>query len=103
MGSYYREKIVKLHDVLFLNVNDVKESFIQNEEHWECAYLASKTLSDAKIHSQWEKIWHELNSKVNPYKGFETNFSFTISRKHKKTLGKYLLFVLEQYSYVRNK
>jgi hypothetical protein len=100
MSTYYREKLVKLHDVLFLDVRNARDSFVENESHWETAYFASKTVGDDDTKNRWNKVWGELNSKQNPY-SFGTDFSFTISKKQSKSLQKYLLFVLEEYGRLR--
>ncbi|GEM_PF-3599606 len=99
---YYREKVVKLHNKLFLSTKSARFNFIDNDDHWDTAYMASKTIKDDATIREWDRVWSELTKKKSPYIE-RSDFVHTILSKQNRSLEKYLLFVLEQYGEVIRK
>lgn len=95
-NQYYKEKVMKLHEELFLSPQNSKDTFINCEDYWFDAYLSSTALNDANIKLQWENVWLELNSNKSPNSRW-SDFHYTIRKKQSRGLKKYLLFVLEKY------
>ena len=99
MSTYYREKILKLHDALFLSPLSGREKFQQLEKQFDTVYLASKDIEDTNIRNKWEEIWQELNKHEGmPIRNHEiSSFMQTVGKSRNKTLEKYLHFVLEEF------
>ncbi len=98
---YYREKILKLFNKLFLNSGDARSRFIDCENELNAAYHGSMfdgVPLDVKEH--WEKIWKELNRKeaLELKNATLSPFNRTVYSKRNKTLVKYLEFISEEYS-----
>jgi hypothetical protein len=98
---YYRGKLYSLFNKIFIETGDARSRFINCEEQFDSAYLAS--LSDGvpnEIKKYWDKMWKDLNSKdeliMNQGKFIRSSFYQTIKSKRNKTLEKYLLFILEE-------
>ena len=102
-STYYREKLIKLLNKLYLEIGDARYRFIHCEDEFEMTYLASKEENiPKKVKEFWEKMWCELNK--NKEIIFKSNnlvlssFSHTVKSKKNKTMTKYLEFILEEYN-----
>ncbi|MEN5380623.1 hypothetical protein [Sphingobacterium kitahiroshimense] len=99
MSAYYREKIIKLHDVLFLSGLSARETFIKNEQHFYAAYMSSKTIENQDLQNKWNEIWSDLNrTEAILIRGLDVStFVKTIGRMRNRSLEKYSLFILEEF------
>lgn len=104
MTIYYREKIFKLHDALFLSPLSARQKFQQLENHFGAAYFASKGIEESDIRNRWEQIWQDLNKYEGlSFKNHEISaFVYTVGRMRNKSIEKYLHFILEEFHRARN-
>ncbi|MCD8433543.1 hypothetical protein LNJ05_12300 [Tenacibaculum finnmarkense genomovar ulcerans] len=100
---YYRGKLLNLFNKIFVEIGDVRSRFINCEKQFSVAYDAS--MYDGvplEIKEYWKMMWNDLNTKEELImdKGTLTYSSFhqTIKSKKNKTLEKYLHFLLEESS-----
>jgi hypothetical protein len=99
---YYKQKLNKLIEKLFINENNARERLIENEELIFTVFLASKS-DDIEFDTQknWQKLWNDLNVK-NEIRLAEnrviSSFKNTILSKRNKTISKYLELIFEEYS-----
>ena len=99
---YYRQKLNKLIEKLFINENNARERLIENEELIFTVFLASKSDEiDMDTQKNWQKLWNDLNVK-NEIRLAEniviSSFKNTILSKRNKTISKYLELIFEEYS-----
>lgn len=100
--TYYREKVLKLIDRIFVETGDAKTRIINCEDTILVAKLASNSSGvPIDIRHRWNVIWEELNTE-NEWADREGNLIqsslvSTVTRKKNKTLEKYLLFFLEEF------
>ena len=97
-NTYYREKLIKLVDVLFLETGDARSKFLKNEKFFENVYLASQT-TDEETRNRWEVVFRELNTKEELNLGNRqfSSYSMTVQSKRNSSLKKYLEFILEEF------
>lgn len=101
-GLYYREKVLKLVERLFIETGDAKSRILNCEEKILCAKLASGAEDvPHEIRKRWIEIWDELNKEpeLNTSDGkiILSSFKNTVSKKRNKSMEKYLLFFLEEF------
>lgn len=97
-NTYYREKLAKLVEALFLDTGDARSKLLKNEKFFENVYLASHT-TDEKTKYKWEVVYRELNTKeeLNLGKRQFSSYSMTVKSKRNSSLKKYFEFILEEF------
>lgn len=102
MENYYREKIIRLVESIFLETGDARARIINCEEKIESAFFASRAdnvPNDIKL--LWDKYWNELNQATPWYdhKGrlIQSSLAGTILRKRNKSMEKYFHFFIEEF------
>lgn len=99
MDEYYKEKILKLHDRLFLHTGNAKEKIIENDELIRLLIKLSGSQPN-NINEKWlrfgELLYHKgkLISKdgVHVLSAIEN----TLGKKKNKSFESFLLFILEE-------
>lgn len=106
MEMYYREKVIKLYDKLFMETEDRRSRIINCESEIFGAYLASKHANTLiEIEKQWNALWNQLNEadSLTVGKGrVISSFSLTVRKRRNNTMEKYLLFFQEEFYRVIN-
>lgn len=98
---YYKEKISKLFNKIFIETGDARSRFINCEKEFSVAYDASMYEGvPINIKEYWIKMWNDLNTKeelvMDSGNWAFSSFHQTVMSKRNKTLEKYLLFLLEE-------
>ncbi len=105
---YYREKLLKLFNTMFIDTGDAKRRLINSAKQIEDAYFAS--LFDGipkEVKDRWKKVYAELTVIPGWYdsKGRlrVNSVDYSTSGKWNSSMEKYLLFFLEEFYRVLRK
>jgi pullulanase len=100
--NYYREKVIKLFEKIFVEVGDARSRIINCEDEIFTAYsLSGADGVPCEVKKHWKMIWSELNTEP-PWKTIEgkeimSSLNKTILKRKNSALKKYLSFFLEEF------